>query len=295
MINGCDWEKCPEIYTDGMKALAFAKSIPETVYPEKTDFHFNWRVPLEFGRKQVLSLKSCIVTQNLQNVNIHFWSNLDLTTNEWLKLLLPFINFHLYNPVHEAINTPLEGLRLLMKDDEHHWLGGDLFRLLILYKYGGVYADQDIVFLRDFAPLLLQEFMYQWGTETINSSQSTKINGAVMRMFQRGQLATNLLVNLPLMPCGFDSTDWSASLYSIVRAFNKNWTIFPCAFFNTEWQLYINMGESAHPFRKGPQSDIDFEGAFSWHWHNKWDSEIEEGSKFQRLESKVNSLFERMI
>ena len=32
-------------------------------------------------------------------------------------------------------------------------------------------------------------------------------------------------------------------------------------------------------------------GAFSWHWHNKWDAEIEEGSKFSILEKIVNSKY----
>jgi hypothetical protein len=292
MITGCNWEDCPEIYTNGNKALAFAKAIPEAVYPEKTNFHFCWRVPLEFGRKQVLALKSCVTTQNLENVNIIMWSNVDLSRNEWIQPIARHIELRIWDPVKEAEGTSLEGLRLLTKDDEHHWLGGDLFRLLVLYKYGGVYVDQDVVFIRDFAPLLDQEFMYQWGTETPTSPQNAKINGAVMRMFKQSKLATDLITTLPKMPAGFDSTDWSATLYGEVRKTNKNWTVFPCAFFNPEWQLFINMGESAHPFRNGSDSKLDFDGTFSWHWHNKWDAPIEEGSKFQRLEAKVNEKYE---
>ena len=291
MITGCDWETCPEIYTNGNKALEFAKAIPETVYPQKTNFHFCWRVPGEFGRKQVLCLKSALVTQNLSNSNIIMWCNVSLLHNDWFRQVARYVQFEIYDPVEQAVGTPLEGLRLLTKDDEHHWLGGDLFRILILYKYGGVYADQDVVFLRDFAPLLGQEFMYQWGTETVNSKQKEKINGAVMRLFSGSKLAKELLTDLPKMPAGFDSTDWSASLYQRVREYDKNWTIFPCAFFNPEWQLFINMGESAHPFRKGSESLLDFDGCFSWHWHNKWSSPIEEGSKFHRLETKINQMF----
>ena len=39
-------------------------------------------------------------------------------------------------------------------------------RLLVLHKYGGVWVDMDVVFLRDFKPLLDQEWMYMWGSET---------------------------------------------------------------------------------------------------------------------------------
>jgi SAM-dependent methyltransferase len=52
------------------------------------------------------------------------------------------------------------------------------------------------------------------------------------------------------------------------------------------------MGESAHPFKKGKDSDKFFPGAFTWHWHNKWDAPIEIGSKFQLLEKKVNDEYE---
>lgn len=286
MINGCDFESGSEIYTDGWKALELARSIPDTVYQHKTDLHFMWRVPREFGRKQAACIKSAITTQNLDYINIVLWSNVDLSQNEWIKPIARHIELRIYDPVKEAIGTPLEGMnRILNRDDDAFWLGGDLFRLLILYKYGGIYSDCDIIFLRDLSPLLEQEFLYQWGTE------KDKINGAVMRLFKRSKTANDLLTMIPRMPAGFKSTDWGSTLYGEVRKFNKEFTVFPCAFFNTEWQLFINMGESAHPFRCGADSGRDFDGAFTWHWHNKWDDPIEDGSKFQRLESKINDKY----
>ncbi len=30
------------------------------------------------------------------------------------------------------------------------------------------------------------------------------------------------------------------------------------------------------------------EGAFAWHWHNRWDDRIEEGSALQRLEARID-------
>ena len=35
-----------------------------------------------------------------------------------------------------------------------------------------------------------------------------------------------------------------------------------------------------------------YDGAFAWHWHNRWDDRIEDGSKFQRLEARID---ERLI
>jgi 2-polyprenyl-3-methyl-5-hydroxy-6-metoxy-1,4-benzoquinol methylase len=285
MTITCDFESGSEIYRDGWKAIEFAKSIPETVHPEKTDIHFYWREPLPFGRKQAACIKSAIVSQNLDNVRIHLWSNSDLSRNEWVQPIERHIYLHHYDAKVEARGTPLEGWAGLDKDDELCWLGGDLFRLLILYRYGGVYVDCDVLLLRDLAPLLGQEFLYQWGTEL------DKMNGAVMRLFAKSKTAENLLTMIPRMPAGVKSTDWGSTLYGEVRKFDKSFTVFPCAFFNTEWQLYINMGESAHPFKKGNDSHWDFEGVFAWHWHNKWDVPIEEGSKFHRLEARINEKY----
>jgi len=283
----CDFESHEELYRDGLKALEFAKSIKETAYDAGIDLHFYWRVPREFGRKQLASVKSAIVTQNLRNTRIHLWSNIDLSNNPCVQQIAKHIHLHVFDPVKEAIGTPLEGLDLLKKDDSMCWLGGDLFRLLILYKYGGVYVDCDIILIRDLAPLLEQEFMYQWGTEL------DRINGAVMRLFKGSQLGNDLLLTLPKVNGSDNTCDWGSHLYGRVRQTNKNWTVFPCAFFNPEWQLYIDLGNADHPFKKSPHSQDDFEGCFSWHWHNKWDAPIEDGSKFQRLEKKVVDTFDR--
>jgi SAM-dependent methyltransferase len=140
----------------------------------------------------------------------------------------------------------------------------------------------DMVLLRDLAPLLSVEFMYQWGTEL------DKINGAIMRMRKGSLLGRILLGFLPHVPASPASTDWGSTLYGAVRQVYKEWVIFPCAFFNTEWQLFWNMSESAHPFKCNPEQSSElFDGVFAWHWHNKWDAPIEEGSKFAILEKKI--------
>ena len=38
-----------------------------------------------------------------------------------------------------------------------------------------------------------------------------------------------------------------------------------------------------------------FDGAFTWHWHNRWDDVIEIGSKFQILEEKHLTMFHKLI
>ena len=262
-------ENNEELYYDVDKCVEFCKSIPNEVYDEQTEYHIFWNVGLPFGRKQLLPIKSFLATQNLDNAKLNVWSNIDLSDNEYLKPYLPYINVKIWDPIKEAKNTPLEGKNdLLIANDGLNWAAGDLFRILVLYNYGGVYVDVDVAFLRDFAPLLKQEFMYNW------SFQKEMINGAIMRMFKNSQLGLDLLTEMSLNPARPGSTAWSTDLYQKIRRTNKNWTVFPCGFFNTEWQIKLSAEEKAdpkneelikfitYPFKKTEVSNTLYEGVF---------------------------------
>jgi len=280
------------------QSLEYAKQLPSSGFTEPTTFHFYWRVPKDFSRKQVLPIKSAIASQNLKTTKFILWSNIDLADNDFVKPLLPFIETRIWDLKEESKNTILDGAKVLrgVVDDPLCYLGGDLFRLLCLHKYGGVYVDMDVVILRDFEPILQHEFMYQWGsTGTIltGSEPVLKQNGAIMRLKSHSQLSYNLLNELTNTPANPETTCWGTELYHKVWNKNKNWITFPCAWFNTEW----GMSRTIQPFKKnfeGNESYELFDGAFTWHWHNKWDEDIEDGCKFQILENIVEEKFKQL-
>ena len=283
------------------QSLEYAKNLPVPDWNDKTIFHFYWRVPKDFGRKQALPVKSAITTQDLSKTKIILWSNVDLSDNPYVKPMLPFIELKIWDLGKEIKDTPLENSSVLqgITDDYLCYLGGDLFRLLCLYKYGGVYNDMDVVLLRNFLPILPYEFMYQWGSSgTIPTSheeimREIRQNGAVMRLKAKSQLSIDLLEELKNTSGIANSTCWGTELYRKVWKKNKNWLTLPCAWFNTEW----GMNRSIQPFRKnfeGNESSQLFDGAFTWHWHNKWDQPIEHGCKFQILESIVEDKFKKL-
>jgi len=274
------------------KSLQYAKNLPPSGFKDPVDFHFYWRVPLDFSRKHVLPLKSAIVTQNLKQCKIILWSNIDLSKEPLLQPLLPYIETRIWDLAQESNGTPIAGTKMLegLLDDRRCWLGGDIFRLLCLHKYGGVYIDMDVVILRDFEPILDQEFMYQWGSSGTTAVEPVvKQNGAIMRMFAKSKLSIDLLQQWLKTPADPNSTCWGTDLYHHVRKRNSNWEILPCSWFNTEWGFGIPL----EPFKKDPylySRDL-YDGAFTWHWHNKWEDEIEEGSKFEILEKIIEKKF----
>jgi len=210
--------------------------------------------------------------------------------------LAPFadkIIFRTWDPVEEAKGTVLESMTTLNSSDSRCWIDGDLFRLLCLHKYGGVYIDMDIVLLRDFAPLLQQEFMYKWGTE------KNMINGAVMHLQKNSKLSILLLEELKKRSPAPNTTNWGNDVYVSVRNYYQDWTVFPAALFNTEWQITSNLfgvygfdpnSPRLEPFKKCEQSNFLYDGAFSWHWHGRWNEDIEVGSKWQILEEKIDKI-----
>ena len=287
-----------DLYNDFKISLEYAKKPTPYKSDKKIVLHFYWRVPLDFGRKQVLSIKSAIVNHydlNRDNLEINLWSNVDLSDNEYLAPIKEFINIKIWNPLEEIKGTILEPYSEYYKNsirfDNKNWIAGDFFRLLCLHKYGGFYFDMDILILRDLSPLSGYEFLYQWGSSgTTPDEPNIFFNGAVMRLNKNSDASRKLIRETLSIPSA-ESTNWSSILYS--RVYDDNLNHFPCAWFNTEWCLK-DPNYSLEPFKSNSKKEM-FDGAFTWHWHNKWSDEIEPGCKFQILEEIINEKLTKIL
>jgi Glycosyltransferase sugar-binding region containing DXD motif len=191
--------------------------------------------------------------------------------------LLPYVTLRLYDAETEARDTPLANRpEVYRQRDSRAYRDGDLFRVLVLYKYGGIYADMDTVLLRSLGVFLDQEFLYQW------ESFDDKYAPALLRLRAGGDFARALIDGLIEIPAG--KYNWGRENMGRACRLGHRIAVFPSAFFNTEWQAIPRF----EPFKKMPYSSEMYEGAFAWHWHNKWDDPIEPGSKFQLLEAQFD-------
>jgi hypothetical protein len=275
-----------ELYHDWQKALAFCRAVPDRSPSETVPFHMFWRVrragflrkPRPFGRKQALPVKAFFATQDLLRCKLTLWSDEDLSDNPWLVPFAAQLTCRVYQPEEEVRGTPVEARPdLYGQQDRRVWRDGDLFRILALYNYGGVYVDMDMVLLRSLGALLDQEFIYQWDV------YDGVYNGAIMHLRRQSAFARELIDGvLALAPGEFN---WGRE--NLHRAVTRGLpiTVFPAPFFNTEWHA----DPKFKPFRKTPASTNMYDGAFAWHWHNRWDDRIEPGSKFQLLEARMDA------
>jgi hypothetical protein len=233
--------------------------------------------PRPFGRKQALPVKSFLATQDLDRCSLTVWSDIDLSSNPWLKPFADRITCRQYRPEVEVRGTALEHRPdIFRQQDRRVWRDGDLFRILVLHNYGGVYVDMDVVLLRNLGALLDREFIYQW------EDYDGVYNGALMHLNRTGRFASELIRGvLNLKPGSFS---WGRDNLGRAVALGCPIAIFPAAFFDTDWQAE----EQFVAFKKTGSSANLHEGAFAWHWHNQWDAPIEDGSKFEVLERAID-------
>jgi len=291
MIN-ISFETHPEEYKNYLKSLEFIKSINDEDfnYPnEVTYFHVYTEVKNE---KELACIKSFFATQNLDKTKLILWSDYDISNQENLIPFKNLIDFRIYDPIEESKGTPMEGnFNHLKATDFKYYLKSDLLRLLALYNYGGIWIDMDIILLRDFKPLLDQEFLYQWGHETAFDSYGCC--GSVLSLKRKSNLSRLFLEILPHMPVVGDNTFWGKDLFAQAYKHYK-YTIFPSPFFNLEWQMGIIDNDLKDLiclklwFDEECPDEYLFLDSFSWHWHNSFfkNRTIQPNSKFDKL-SKI--------
>ena len=290
MIN-ISYKTNPNLYLNYLDCLNFLSSIKEenSTYPkEKTNFHIYSEFKTD---KEIVSLMSFFATQNLDKTNVIVWSDYDISNEPRIQRFKNLVDFRVWDVKSEAVGTPIENQNRMFKaSDAKHYLQSDLLRLLALYKYGGVWIDMDIILLRDFKPILDQEYMYMWGSEVDFAQQGAC--ASVLSLKAKSEFALRLLEEATVMPIIPNSTCWGKDMFAqLYRKYEYN--IFPSSFFNIEWCInrhtpglgdYIEQGWFKS--RKDNQKFLFLE-SFAWHWHNssKKNLEIESGSKFELLTS----------
>lgn len=296
------FETHPQYYRDFEECLKMLREVDTSLYnyPDNTtNFHIYTEVRTD---KELVAIESFLATQNLNKCKLIVWSDYDISDNPRIQAYKNFLDLRVYDPVKEAVGTPLENyVNLLQAKDSKYYLQSDLLRILVLYKYGGVWFDMDMILLRDFLPILDQEYMYTWGSEI-----NFEVEGAcatVLSLKKQSKFASDLIDQLIKTPFTPNSTCWGKDMFASLYR-KSPFPILPSGFFNTEWCINVkypglgNMIESGWFKNAGHGDRFLFLEAFGWHWHNSSNKNfpVEEGSKFDLLQKHIKSkLLERKI
>ena len=167
----------------------------------------------------------------------------------------------------------------------------DVIRFMALYFYGGIYADADVIFMRDMRDLHGLAFAYKWDRNVLY------YNTAVLGLPVKSPIVLQIIYHFKscnadtfyptriheALSCGSGVCDelimMPTALFGPVSAPQSNW----------QWQSdeLHQMGTSTSWFfSKERRWHIDhfFPGVYTFHWHNRWNDPIHPDSWFADLE-----------
>lgn len=270
-------------------------------------FFMTWLSPAKSFRKRELwaleSLfkvhpKACLVITSTSLDSVKGYRILKPFLDRGLKILAvePDLPFLVKNTSAEAW---LEEMKTGTKDPGSIPLSqnlSNLMRLVMLYKYGGVYLDTDVIVLRDFT-----ELRNTLGAQSVDavSKEWTRLNGAVMVFDINHPLLLHFLEEFALT---FDGNRWGHNgPYLVSRVVERvtenrtrtyyNFTVLPPkAFYPVTWHKIERLmkkpvNESEERWVERTVRELNYGGTYVVHlWRRQSrDSVVEEGSVVARL------------
>jgi hypothetical protein len=265
-----------------------------------TDIPFNFYVywiGTNINYKHKVLLKSYLATQDLNKTKLLIYADTDLSVKFPEFEQFKNIEFHIFDVEKECENTLMKYYPYKSQIKNHQCnpeFESDFFRLLMLYKNGGVYLDFDVLLMRDFSPLSNYEYVYQWGTD------KHMMNGAVMSLHKKSPITKDIcieLINGPFRPFK-GSLQYANDMYIKVKRNHPELVVFPSTFFNSQWQHSKNKkGEinTPMPFSKNGDPEL-YEGCFAWHYHgSSQETKIEDGSKFDIVDKMFDKILKEKL
>jgi hypothetical protein len=279
-------DETPTAFGSLVNCMRLARSIPSSRFCEPVIFHMFWG-KLPAAEQAALAIVSFLATQDLVYSVLWVWSPLGVDAASD-PLFSPFatskhVFFKTFDAITEAQGTPLEGSYLLQaaasSNDPRFYLFGDLVRLLVLARYGGVYVDMDVLLLRNLGPLLGHEFAEQWGTSCFES------NGAVLRMRAGSAFAMHIVdfaskTDPDKLTSSFAPYAWGKlAYYNSLGHFLR----LPLCFVDSVW-----MGDSYSNSSKAHSSN--WFGSFAYHLHGsvfRNERQADDGSAYVRVQGEL--------
>ena len=242
---------------------------------ERLLYHCFWHGPLTAHHE--LSLKSLLLTQR-EPLEIWLWA-----TPETIAGCGPFLETMgecalRVMPCEPSLlqDTPLRDRVDLI---EGHSLAAisDLVRTVVLLKYGGIYFDLDLLFLKDLRDLTAVEFIYPWADRPHG-------NSAVMHFRRRSPnlaaLAERAAAIGTCHPRSFLDFDAIEPLVDGV-------CVLPVFVFDPAWVAHDNrqpLNDYCLSFRDFFLAERQvpltafYPGSYAYHWHNGWQLPLTERS-----------------
>ena len=247
----------------------------------------------------LLSIKSLLVSQS-PPYEIWVWMPpTDLKANRAFVNSLTdayCVKFLPYSVRRETQSTPFKDCHRVINGGRQAGAAAksDGLRSLALAKYGGIYFDLDVLFLRDLRPLCNVDFCYQWSDRPwANTAVAHARRGSsnFSELLLRGRKIQSLH---PARLLDFAATkDSFDDLY-----------VFPSFLFDPLW---ITNDRNKRCKRNHTVFDdffthktavtlVDFcHASYAYHWHNRWERTIQPGTIIGQLCEEIEHKYETLF
>lgn len=252
------------------------------VYDKPVIFHCYWDGQL--NEKQMVSMKSCyhFNVLNKPGNKIILWTP-EIHENEWTVEAKKYVSeIRVFTLDTEVVGTPMENIDFSKVNMSPSFFS-DVVRYTLLYKYGGCWFDLDVFFLRSMDPLFAafenDIVVYQWDNQNYP-------NGAVFVSLV--PYSEKMKKNIEYI--GKRGQGWGFQEAELTFDMPLDFVVLPCGWFDPYWREDNPYGKRMDDFFKaGVNGEVftfdGFDGAFTFHWHNRWGMPVEDGSPFQQLNS----------
>lgn len=197
-VQGCDY---PPLYE--FEQWAGSSCCGSEPVSGVLEYHTAWTGPYEHVKEDLEALfDSFLATQNLQTSRFTFWL-IETDPNEKDPLQRKYggvannvIQFRRADLAKVAEGTPMEGNQEFVDLD---WTAvkkgprwrANLFRIMLLYKHGGIWVDTDTLFLRDLRPMY--EFAGEFATKL---TMSHYYNNNLMGLRKQSSLGRRMIEDI---------------------------------------------------------------------------------------------------
>jgi len=273
------------LYTDTLaynETIEMAKNLKGD-FDEPVIYHCFWNGPL--NDKHYISVLSCFYFNvlNKPNRKIILWTDSPFEDNEIFRAISQFCEVKYFDFSEELKDTDLP--RQLAHGSMQYSFTSDRIRYVLLYKYGGIWFDLDIFFLRSFDEFLEDVksdiSVYNWST-------CGYPNGAIfINLIKENPKMKHFIEFLVNRNCGYGFQESNLTYDTPVDLL-----VLPCSWFDgiflpdfPEFDSQISF--SNKQFFDTTDKQVTLEtfanGAFCYHWHNLWTYPTQQMSYFHQL------------
>jgi len=244
-------------------------------------------------RKLRLVMLAFLATQNLKSTQLHVWVDVDVTdpngilrqelkeilTNPGLAQSIVLHQFDAGKEFSKVSPNSAVLLTHIFDKDGAVQAKSDLSRVIILYNYGGIWLDTDVILIQDLTPLMGVDWAYLGQDHLIN-------NAALSVSTPQSVFATSYLMALVsqyVTPELQDTSYFKHGARILSQLYSQEWTrnsfhVLPACFFDGYWSGEQNSPAWGTFFSKNidkhhleyvmPRNNLHT--AFAYHWHGRW-------------------------